>query len=389
MVSNGTGANMPHAFFALLPLLLLSAFPQQPAESREWLNKGVQAYRNASYNEAIAAFQRAVDLDPEFTAAHLYLGTAWMQRYIPGLADAANSEFARNAELQFRHVLDREPRNVVAVSSLASLAYLQTNGISDPDERARKLDESAGWYQKLVAIDPRNKEGWYTLGVIAWAKWYPADMQARTRIGMKPEDPGPLLDPALRQELRAKYGRVIDDGIENLQKALEIDAEYDEAMAYLNLLYRERGDLADSTQQAQSDVAIADEWLQKTLTTRKNKAEARGPLTPPAGYPIIRINGDPKGPRPLNLATPEYPAGAARDGIQGMASVEVTIGSDGNVVTVNACNGPAVLCRTATEAIRRSRWNPVLVNGTAVETTTTVEFVFSLGGGSGGGGPVR
>jgi outer membrane biosynthesis protein TonB len=72
-----------------------------------------------------------------------------------------------------------------------------------------------------------------------------------------------------------------------------------------------------------------------------------------------------------------------------MASVEVTIGSDGNVVTVNACNGPAVLCRTATEAIRRSRWNPVLVNGTAVETTTTVEFVFSLGGGSGGGGPVR
>ncbi len=37
-----------------------------------------------------------------------------------------------------------------------------------------KLDEAAEWYEKLIEVDPKNKEAYYSLGVIAWSKWYPA-----------------------------------------------------------------------------------------------------------------------------------------------------------------------------------------------------------------------
>ena len=70
-------------------------------------------------------------------------------------------------------------------------------------------------------------------------------MTARANLRMKPEDPGPLKDKKVKEELKAQYSAIIDDGIANLQKALDIDKEYDDAMAYMNLLIRERADLPD------------------------------------------------------------------------------------------------------------------------------------------------
>jgi phage terminase large subunit len=90
---------------------------------------------------------------------------------------------------------------------------------------------------------------------------------------MKPDAPGPLKDKKAKQELKDKHGAMLDEGIVNLQKALALDKEYDDAMAYLNLLYRERADLADSSAEYQKDVNTADDWITKALDTRKIKAE--------------------------------------------------------------------------------------------------------------------
>ncbi len=109
--------------------------------------------------------------------------------------------------------------------------------------------------------------------MITWAKFYPEWMAARNKLGMKPDEPGPLKDKKLRNELREKYWQMIEDGIANLRKALEIDPEYDDAMAYLNLLYRERADLQDDVALYKKDIDEADMWINKTLETRKIKAE--------------------------------------------------------------------------------------------------------------------
>ena len=98
-------------------------------------------------------------------------------------------------------------------------------------------------------------------------------MDARTKLGMKPEAPGPIKDKKVKEELKAKYLEVIAEGIKNLEKALEIDKEYDDAMAYVNLLYRERADIADSDAEYRKDTESADQWMSKALETRKIKAE--------------------------------------------------------------------------------------------------------------------
>jgi tetratricopeptide (TPR) repeat protein len=200
-----------------------------------------------------------------------------MSQWIPGATSPENLAFAQMAKDEFLKVLEKDDKNTTALASLASLAYNQASSLSG-EEKVKKFDEAADWYKKLIAADPKNKEAYYSLGVIAWAKWYPALMTARAELRMKPEDPGPVKDKKVKEELKAKYSAMVDDGIANLQKALDLDKEYDDAMAYMNLLIRERADLVDNPDDYKKQIEVADSWVQKALDTKKLKA-ARTPTT--------------------------------------------------------------------------------------------------------------
>lgn len=253
-------------------LLILFGTGCDKLKSRDALNHGVQAYRGAKYADAVEYFKTAVALDPTNTNGRLYLATAYMSQYIPGAESPENVEFAKEAQQEFNKVLAKDPSDKTALASLASLNYQQAQGMPDLDAKLKKLEESKDWYVKLIAADPQNKEGFYSLGVIDWVKWYAPWMKARAELGMKPEEPGPIKDKKIQADLRDKYSATIEDGIKNLQKALDIDKDYDDAMAYMNLLIRERADLDESADQYQKDVATADSWVQKALDTKKAKA---------------------------------------------------------------------------------------------------------------------
>jgi tetratricopeptide (TPR) repeat protein len=241
-------------------------------KARDSLNKGVREFKSAKYNAAVEHFKEAVRLDPEFPTARLYLATAYMSQYIPGAESDENMQNARAAEQEFLRVLERDPNNTLAIESIASLHYNQAQG-GTVEQKMQKLDEAAKWYTKLASVDPNNKTAFYSLGVITWAKWYPKLMEARNKLGMKPEDPGPIKDKKVKEELKAQWLDTINQGIQHLERALQIDPEYDEAMAYMNLLIRERADLADSAEQYKKDIEVADNWVQKALDTKKIKAE--------------------------------------------------------------------------------------------------------------------
>src|SRR5436305_12622953 len=103
---------------------------------------------------------------------------------------------------------------------------------------------------------------------------------------MRPEEPGPIQDASLRRDLKNQFGAVIEGGISNLEKALAIDPRYEDAMAYMNLLIRERADLLDSKEEYVREISAADDWVMQALKTKKEKAQAgtgvgaRGPSTP-------------------------------------------------------------------------------------------------------------
>jgi len=255
------------AFF----LILGSALAQDTWNA--WLKEGVDAFKSGHYSDAVAAFQKSVDLNPSAVEPRLYLASAWMNQYIPGATSPENLQAANNAERGFLAVLDLDPRNVTALESLASLKYLESQAAQVLEDKLKPLDEARGWYLKVVEADPGKKEAHYSLGVIAWSTWYPAWNAARVKLGMRPDQPGPIADPTVRAELRGRYETTKLDGIDHLNKALALDPKYDDAMAYMNLIVREYADLSDSKPEYQRMIAEADAWIQKALDTRREKAE--------------------------------------------------------------------------------------------------------------------
>ena len=161
-------------------------------------------------------------------------------------------------------VLRLEPNNKTALSSLASLNHSEADGTPDLDQKLRKLDEAASWYERVLAVDPQEKNAYYSLGVIDWKKWHPFWLRAREQFGIIPSASGPLPNVSVRRELLTRFGSLLEHGISNLERALQIDPTYDDAMAYMNLLIRERADLRDSIEEYRFDIAVADQWDRKS-----------------------------------------------------------------------------------------------------------------------------
>jgi len=244
-------------------MALLAGAGCNKLRARDHLNKGVQAYKNAKFEDAISHFQQAVELDPGLLNGRMYLATAYAQQYIPGADTEDNNRNAEQAIDQFKKVLEMKPVRDQEVGSLKGIASLYFN--------MKKLDMAKQYHQKVVALDPNDPETYYSIGVIDWTESYQPRMEERAKLGLKPEEP--LKDKKVCAALAAKNSDAIKEGIDSLNKALQLRPDYDDAMAYMNLLYRERGDLECGDPAARAaDLKMADDWVDKTLTTKKEKA---------------------------------------------------------------------------------------------------------------------
>jgi tetratricopeptide (TPR) repeat protein len=175
------------------------------------------------------------------------------------------------ARKTFQEVLKKDPKNSLALASMASMAYNSASS-GNPDLKVAALEEAKKWNQRRIEVNPNDAEAYYYLGVIDWAEAFPPLQTARVQERMKPDDPGPIKDPKMREQLKAKYGNLIEEGINNLKKCLSIDKENEDAMSYLNLLLRKKADLEDSLEASKADIAQAEDWSNKSLDMRRIKA---------------------------------------------------------------------------------------------------------------------
>jgi hypothetical protein len=69
---------------------------------------------------------------------------------------------------------------------------------------------------------------------------------------------------------------LVEEGLQYLTQAVADRANYDDAMAYINLLYRRKADVDYGNEAARKDdVAKADEWRTKAMGTRKANEEKK------------------------------------------------------------------------------------------------------------------
>ena len=233
-------------------------------KARDNINSGTAAFKAGRFPEAADHFKTAVELDPSIPNIRIYLATAYIQQYIPGTETPENKKYADAAMAELNKQLEIEPKNPLATAYMANLYY-----------QMKDFPKAEEWNRKVVEIDPKDKGALYTLGVIPWTEFVIADREVRNNQKMKPEDPGPIKDPKERAALKEKFWQKLTDGIEYEKKALLVDPEYENAMAYMNLLIRYRGDLRDTRAEWEADSKEADNWVQKTLETTKIKAERK------------------------------------------------------------------------------------------------------------------
>jgi len=234
-------------------------------KARDQLNKGVKAYRNANYEEAIEKFKNAVEFDPDLKVAKLYLATAYAQQYVPGVGDPANVRMAQQAIDEYQKVLESDPKSVNSLKGIAFL-YMQMKDFA----------KSRDYYKKAIEVDPDDPEIYYSVGVIDWTQAYKDAADLKSANGMKVDDE--LKGEASQKwcdQLKAKDEGAVDEGMKMLQTAIEKRQDYDDAMAYMNLLYRRKAnDMTCDDAQARADyIKTANEWSDKAMAARKKKAE--------------------------------------------------------------------------------------------------------------------
>ena len=234
--------------------------------ARDQLNKGVDAYKVQRYEEAIGHFQKATQLDPDLPMAKSYLATALAQDVIPGLDTPDNLKTAQQAISIFQEVLDKDPSDVNSLKQIAGIYF-----------SIKKFEDAKAWQKRVLAVDPKDPEAAYTIGVIDWTEAHENTLKALVPAGITDDGEGNVKAPKqVMEPLKAQNGPLVEEGLQYLNQAVANRPNYDDAMAYLNLIYRRKADVDYGDPAAvKADVAAAEEWRQKAMGTRKANEEKK------------------------------------------------------------------------------------------------------------------
>jgi tetratricopeptide (TPR) repeat protein len=266
----------PHVWFLVAVVLTSCAAGVgcDKLKARDRLNKGVNAYKNAQFDQAIEYFKEAKELDPTLTNAELYLATAYASQYIPGAPSPDNIRNGEQAIAEFKSILDADPNNLAAIDGIGSILYNMGGSPYD----AEKFKESKSYHEKHIQLKPDDPEPYYWVGVIDWSLAFHDNKAMReeyNKTSKKPvkESPGgDPMPPALAKQYAASLGPTVDDGIASLQKAMTLKSEYDDAMAYLNLLYRLKADTETTADARNQDLQTADDLVERVKAIKQKKA---------------------------------------------------------------------------------------------------------------------
>jgi tetratricopeptide (TPR) repeat protein len=249
--------------------------PQTEAQSDalQTLNQGVDAFKNGQSKDAEQYFLRAKQLDPHLINARLYLATAYASEYIPGAPSEENTAVGRAAADEFKGVLALDPQNLPAMDGLGSLLFMMGGTPFNPDV----FLEAKSYFQRHTQLRPNDAEPYYWIGVIDWTLAFRANAELR----MDFNEHGGGLDDAdqlpwdLREQYAREHGRTIEEGIDALKRAISIRPDYDDAMAYMNLLYRRKADIVAREDEREELLKMADDLIDKVKEIKDGRAQTQ------------------------------------------------------------------------------------------------------------------
>jgi tetratricopeptide (TPR) repeat protein len=229
-------------------------------KSRDQINKGVAAFKNAQYEEAVSNFQTAVKLDPSSDNAKLYLATAYAYQVVPNLLTPENLAFAQKALDGFNAVLAKDPTDLTALKQVASI-----------DRNIQKFDEAKAYELKVIKEAPDDPEAYYIVGFVDWTLAYKNAVAVLGADGLTDDGSGnKKMTKGACAKMQAANTSLTSEGLKFLNKAVDLNPTYDDAMQYIQLTYRRMADLECGNDAARkADMAQADLWSNKAMGARK------------------------------------------------------------------------------------------------------------------------
>ena len=153
--------------------------------------------------------------------AKTYLATALAQNVVPGMTTPDNLKTANQAIAIFKEVLAENPNDVNSMKQIAGIYF----SIKD-------LDDAETWQKKVLAVDPKDPEAAYTVGVIDWTKAHENKLKALQDAGLNDDGKGNVKAPKKVMEPLAKENApLIEEGLKYLTMALDNRPNYDDAMS--------------------------------------------------------------------------------------------------------------------------------------------------------------
>ena len=256
---------------------------------RQELDKANKLFAAKKYDLAIPVYDKVIKSDPDNWMANYNRALAYTAQFHPASTHPLDAEIKSKALAGLEKLMtlnaptpeDKAKVETYYLSLLTSagdndkaIAFLEKKIQKAPTDKdlmsqlatlqakAGNFEEALKWYEKIAEQDPKTKTNWYTVAVLCWERSNKAGMT------ISPEE----------------RTTIIQHGIDSIDKALAIDPEYTEAIAYKNLLYREKADalhLAGKDKEAQEAFAeslrLRDQAMQ---LMQKKKAEAQAAPAP-------------------------------------------------------------------------------------------------------------
>ena len=255
-------------------------------QARQLIRKGNNYFKAQQYTDALKMYQDARALDPTEDRLLKFVGYAAMALYQPGSQQEKDLEHAKLAIDSFKAYLATQPEDADRISQFLVTMYMNANlvdqaieffkqwSIQHPgDDQAvnsiamlyakqADYENTVQWQQKRIdmlktasaalteegaAAKERLAEAYYTLGVTCWQKSYDSS-----------ESVLPL----------EKRTQALDKGMQALNRALEVRPGYSDAMAYINLIYRQYAMYEPDPAKKAGFTVQADEWLKKAIAAR-------------------------------------------------------------------------------------------------------------------------
>jgi len=141
------------------------------------------------------------------------------------------------------------------------------------------------------------------------------------------------------------------------------------------------GDLEPATWAEQSTTGFAmklgiGDTLPPSVAVQPKPAAHVEPKSVPNGP--LKVSLGVQGAKLIFGPRPAYPSLAIATHSQGVVKLEAYISAEGSIRNLRVVSGPPLLVNAALDAVRQWRYQPTLLNGTAVEVITEIDVNFTL-----------